>query len=217
MGAAAPVEARATVTPRRVGRRLREWLTPDRHDPTQVVLRRIVAYVVDALLIAGILLVVIWVTGDVKRSPNGCPDPIPQGKSCLGYGDQAFIVNNRAFVWFLVSLVTLFILVFVVTQGITGASPGKSVLGIQVVRADGSKPGWKRSLLRAVCWGVDGLLLVLPTGLWLAMFTPRHRRVGDYAAQTYVVRRGAAGRPVPRQRQLGSTGSPPATLVAAGE
>jgi uncharacterized RDD family membrane protein YckC len=216
VGAAAPVEPRAAAAPRRVARRARGWLTPDRHDPTQVVVRRTVAYVVDALLIAGILLVVIWITGDVQRSPTGCPDPIPKGKSCLDYGKQALIVNNRAFIWFAVSLVTLFVLVFVVTQGITGASPGKSVLGIKVVRADGSRPGWKRSLLRAVCWGVDGLLLLLPAGLWLALLTPRHRRVGDYAAQTYVVRRGAAGRPVPRHRQLRST-DPSPDLVAAGE
>jgi hypothetical protein len=47
------VGAAAAVTPRHTGRRLREWLTPDRHDPTQVVLRRIVANVLDA----GIILV----------------------------------------------------------------------------------------------------------------------------------------------------------------
>lgn len=215
MGAAAPVETQSAATPRRVARRAREWLTPDRNDPTQVVLRRTVAYVLDAFLIAGILLVVIWITGDVKRSTSGCPDPLPKGKSCLGYGDQAFIVNDRAFVWFAISLVTLFVLVFVVTQGITGASPGKSVLGIKVVRADGSRPGWKRSLLRAVCWGVDGLLLLLPTALWFALFTPRHRRIGDYAAQTYVVRSGAAGRPVPRHRQL-AAGAPADGANAAG-
>jgi len=200
------VGAAATVSRPGLGHRLRVWLTPDRRDPTQVVLRRIVAYVVDAGLVAGILLLVVYVTGDVRRSSHGCPDPIPKGRSCLGYGDQALIVNDRVFIWFSITLVVLFVLVFVVTQGITGASPGKSALAIRVVRADGSKPGWKRSLLRAVCWGVDGLTLLLPIGLWLAMLTSRHRRVGDYLARTYVVRREAAGRPVARHRQVAVVG-----------
>ena len=196
MGAAAGVGAR------RAAGRAREWLVPNRRDPTQVVLRRTVAYLVDALLIAAILLVTIWVTGDVKRSSQGCPDPIPKNHSCLDYNHQALVVNNRVFVWFTLLVIVLFTLFFGLLPGITGASPGKSLLGIRVVRADGTKPGWKRGLLRSVCWGLDGLMLVLPTAMWLAALTPRHRRLGDYAAQTYVVRRDAAGRPVSTRRAL---------------
>ena len=196
MGAAAGVGAR------RAAGRAREWLVPNRRDPTQVVLRRTVAYLVDALLIAAILLVTIWVTGDVKRSSQGCPDPIPKNHSCLDYNHQALVVNNRVFVWFTLLVIVLFTLFFGLIPGITGASPGKSLFGIRVVRADGTKPGWKRGLLRSVCWGLDGLMLVLPTAVWLAALTPRHRRLGDYAAQTYVVRRDAAGRPVSTRRAL---------------
>jgi uncharacterized RDD family membrane protein YckC len=186
------------------GSRVRGWLTPDRRDPTQVVLRRTIAYLVDALLIAGILLLVIWITGDVRRASQ-CPDPIPHGQSCLAYGKQALIVNNRVFIWFSLLLVVLFGIVYGVIPGITGASPGKSLLGIMVVRADGTRPGWKRGLLRSVCWGVDGLMLVFPTALWVATLSPRHRRLGDYVARTYVVRREAAGRPVPQQRPEAAT------------
>ena len=196
MGAAAGVGAR------RAAGRAREWLVPNRRDPTQVVLRRTVAYLVDALLIAAILLVTIWVTGDVKRSSQGCPDPVPKNHSCIDYNHQALVVNNRVFVWFTLLVIVLFTLFFGLIPGITGASPGKSLFGIRVVRADGTKPGWKRGLLRSVCWGLDGLMLVLPTAMWLAALTPRHRRLGDYAAQTYVVRRDAAGRPVSTRRAL---------------
>jgi uncharacterized RDD family membrane protein YckC len=188
---------------RRTGGRVRDWLVPDRRDPTQVVVRRTVAYLVDALLIAGILLFVIWVTGDVKRSSTGCPDPIPKNHSCIDYSHQALIVNNRVFVWFTLLLIVLFAVFFGLIPGITGASPGKSLLRIRVVRADGTKPGWKRGLLRSVCWGLDGLMLLLPTAMWLAALTPRHRRLGDYVASTYVVRRDAAGRPIPLHRPPG--------------
>jgi uncharacterized RDD family membrane protein YckC len=196
------VGAAAGVGARRAAGRAREWLVPNRRDPTQVVLRRTVAYLVDALLIAAILLVTIWVTGDVKRSSQGCPDPIPKNHSCLDYNHQALVVNNRVFVWFTLLLIVLFTLFFGLIPGVTGASPGKSLFGIRVVRADGTKPGWKRGLLRSVCWGLDGLMLVLPTAMWLAALTPRHRRLGDYAAQTYVVRRDAAGRAVSTRRAL---------------
>jgi uncharacterized RDD family membrane protein YckC len=196
------VGAAAGVGARRAAGRARDWLVPNRRDPTQVVLRRTAAYLVDALLIGAILLVTIWVTGDVKRSSQGCPHPIPKNHSCLDYNHQAFIVNNRVFVWFTLLLIVLFVVFFGLIPGITGASPGKSLLGIRVVRADGTKPGWKRGLLRSVFWGLDGLMLVPPTAMWLAALTPRHRRLGDYAAQTYVVRRDAAGRPVSTRRAL---------------
>jgi uncharacterized RDD family membrane protein YckC len=210
VGAAAGVATGEAGTIRAAGARVRAWLTPDRSDPTQVVLRRAVAYLLDALLIALILVVVIWITGDVQRSSHGCPDPIPKGRSCLGQGDQALIVNNDVFFWFFLSLVVLFVLVFAVIPGITGASPGKSLLKLRVVRPDGTKPGWKRGLVRSACWGVDALALVLPVGLWLAMLTPRHRRLGDYVARTYVVRQDAAGRPVPLRRS--PTRRPPPTV-----
>jgi len=195
MGAAAPARVR------NAGARVRTWLTPNRRDPTQVVLRRCAANLLDALLIAGIIIVVIFITGDVKKVSE-CPDPIPKGRSCIGYSNQALLVNDRVFFWFVFSLVTLFILVFVVTQGITGTSPGKAVMRIRVVRPDGAKPGWKRSLARASCWIVDGFLLIVPAAFWLAVLTPRHRRVGDYVANTYVVRREAAGAPVARRRPV---------------
>jgi uncharacterized RDD family membrane protein YckC len=187
-----------------VAARVRAQLTPDRSDPTQVVLRRCAAKLLDALLIAAILLLVIFIAGDVRRSSHGCPHPIPKGRSCLGYNDQAFIVNNRVFLWFFGSLIVLMVLVFVVIPRITGASPGKSVMKIRVVRPDGSRPNWKHGLVRAVCWGVDAFALILPVALWVAWLTPRHRRIGDYLAGTYVVRLEDVGRPVPRRLPIGA-------------
>lgn len=191
-----------------VGARLRARLVPDRTDPTQVVLRRIAAKVVEALLIAVILAVVVLVAGDVRRSSHGCPKPIPNGHSCLGFNDQAFIVNNRVFLWFFGSLVLLMVLVFAVIPRIAGASPGKLLMRIRVVRPDGARAGWRRGLVRALCWGLDGPTLILPIGLWFAWITPRHRRIGDYLAGTYVVRREAAEHAVPRRSPGALTAHP---------
>ena len=65
---------------------------------------------------------------------------------------------------------------------VTGASPGKALLGIRVVRDDGTMPGKLRSFVRLVAWVVDGLALLVPVALWSAWLTPGHRRVGDWVA-----------------------------------
>jgi uncharacterized RDD family membrane protein YckC len=88
------------------------------------------------------------------------------------------------------------VLVIIVPQAIAGTSVGKALLGIRVVRRDGSPPGAVRSMVRLLFWGVDGLMLLLPVALWSALFSPGHRRIGDFFAGTFVVRHRAAGAPV---------------------
>lgn len=165
-------------------------------DPTRVVLRRCLAYVTDIALIVAVLLIGALVAGDVHSRKHGCPNPVPSGRQCFAYGSSALLVSNRAVVAFAVSLVVLVVVVFIVPTALVGTSPGKALVRIRVVRADGSPPGLGRSLLRAAAWVVDGLTLLLPVGLWLAMLTPGHRRVGDFVAGTFVVRRAAQGQPV---------------------
>jgi uncharacterized RDD family membrane protein YckC len=163
-------------------------------DETRVVLRRCIAWVLDVLGVAVILVVVVWVTGDVERVPN-C-DTIPAGRACFAYTDDAILVNSRALVWFFVTLVGMVALVIVLPQAIAGATAGKTALGIRVVRRDGSPPGIVRSTIRMIAWVVDGIALILPVALWSAIVTPGHRRVGDLAAGTFVVRRRAMGQAV---------------------
>ena len=105
-------------------------------------------------------------------------------------------MNQRALVWFLLTGILMVVLVVGVPQALTGTSAGKGLMGIRVVRRDGSRPGGWRSFLRLIAWGIDGLALLIPVALWTAIFTPGHRRVGDYLAGTYVVRRDAVDKPV---------------------
>ena len=169
-------------------------MSPDSTDDTRVVLRRCGAYLVDVAVVLFSLVVVIWITGDVKSVPN-CDD-VPSGRACIAYKDDALSVNSHALVWFGASLVVMVILVFVVPQAIAGTSIGKALFGIRVVRRDGRPPGAARSTVRLLCWGIDGLALILPLALWTAVFSPGHRRIGDFAAGTFVVRHRAAGEPV---------------------
>ena len=167
----------------------------DGRDPTRVVTRRGVAFVVDAFLLAVIPAITVAVVGHADLRRGDCPDPIPTGRDCLSFKEQVMLVDKDAFLLFFGLMVVLYLVVFVAVQGITGASPGKALLGIRVIRPDGTPPGFARSMLRMVAWVVDGLVLLLPVALWSAWFTPGHRRVGDWIAGTYVIRQ--RGRPAP--------------------
>ncbi|HEV2310940.1 MAG TPA: hypothetical protein VGU73_10465, partial [Acidimicrobiia bacterium] len=57
-------------------------------------------------------------------------------------------------------------------------------------------PGIVRSIARSVAWVVDGIALLVPVALWLAILTPGHRRFGDFLAGTFVVPSTRRGLPV---------------------
>ncbi|HEU5309623.1 MAG TPA: RDD family protein [Acidimicrobiia bacterium] len=157
-------------------------------DPTQVITRRCIGFSIDAFLLAAIPAATVLVVGHAELRKGACPHPLPSGRDCVAFRQQVMLVDQGAFLLFFGLLVLLYLVVFVAVQGITGASPGKALLRIRVIRADGSPPGTLRSLVRVVAWLVDGLTLLVPVALWSAWFTPGHRRVGDWLAGTYVVR-----------------------------
>jgi uncharacterized RDD family membrane protein YckC len=160
----------------------------DGRDPTQVVTRRCVAFVMDAVLLAVIPAVTVLLVGHAELRRGDCPDPLPAGRNCIGFKNQVMLIDKSSSFVFLGMLVVLYLVVFVAVQGVTGASPGKALLGIRVIRPDGTTPGVLRSSVRFVAWVVDGIALLVPVALWCAWFTPGHRRVGDWVAGTYVVR-----------------------------
>jgi uncharacterized RDD family membrane protein YckC len=169
-------------------------------DPTQVIWRRCLASGTSLLLIALVFLIAAY-AGDVHTRRSGCPSPVPTGQSCVQRGSTGYLMKTTGFVWFALAFVLLLLAIVVLPQVKMGCSLGKAIFQIRVIRPDGRPPGLLRSLVRLVAWVIDGIALVLPVGLWLAIFTPGHRRVGDYLARTYVVERSAAGHPVPIPRR----------------
>ncbi len=122
---------------------------PDGRDPTRVVTRRCFALFVDAVLLALIPAVTVAIVGNASMSKGVCPDPLPAGRNCLSYRNQLVLIDKNVSLLFFGLLVVLYLLVFVAVQGVTGASPGKALLGIRVVRPDGTSPGIARSMVRA--------------------------------------------------------------------
>jgi uncharacterized RDD family membrane protein YckC len=69
-----------------------------------------------------------------------------------------------------------------------GQTPGKRLLGIRVVRVDGSPVGPLESAVRNLCRVVDFLPGLYATGCISMLLTRQHRRLGDLLAGTLLVR-----------------------------
>jgi uncharacterized RDD family membrane protein YckC len=176
-------------------------------DPTAVMGRRICAWIVDLLL----FLLLSSFFGPTPLSPLAQYVEVPSGvhnacgtlqdngdaAGCIEIGDRAYFTSEGdAVIQFLVSL-AWFLLIYGVLQGLKGVTPGKALFGVQVVDRQGQPPGVGRSLLRSILWLVDGAPWCFPlVGLITAMATKGHRRVGDMVANTLVVGKAYAGRPV---------------------
>lgn len=76
-----------------------------------------------------------------------------------------------------------------------GRSPGKSTFGLRVVRRGGGRVTFWPSTLRNIMRLVDFLPSFYLVGLVAVFFSPRNQRLGDMAADTFVVREPRVGAP----------------------
>jgi uncharacterized RDD family membrane protein YckC len=157
--------------------------------PTQVVGRRVVAYLIDLVLWSAIIAG-SWFALTSQQSGE-CPSNgggYTIGGNCRGFmhGD-----DGKRIAWFVI-IAAASIGIFLVMQGLTGKTPGKAAVGIKVIKADGQPPGILRAFVREVLWIVDGLFVNL-VGLITAISSRNNQRVGDMAASTFVVDRNFAG------------------------
>ena len=178
-------------------------------DPTAVMGRRSVAFVIDVLLFT----LVASFFGPTPLSPFALYEEVPGGfdygeacdqlmrsdevTGCLELGDRAYYIDNADAA--VASLVTIayFLLILGLLQGLKGFTPGKGLLGVRAVDEQGQAPGIGKALARSVLWIVDGAPWCFPlVGLITGFSSKGHRRVGDMAAKTFVVGKADLGRPV---------------------
>jgi uncharacterized RDD family membrane protein YckC len=168
--------------------------------PTQVVGRRVVAYIIDALIVAAIAAI-SWYALTKNVGPGACiGGGVEINGKCRGFTQS----SNRG-IWIAIIAIA-YIAIFWVMQGLTGRTPGKAVVGIKVIKGDGQVPGVGRATLRSILWIVDGLLANL-VGFVTALASRNNQRVGDMAASTFVVDKNFAG---------ALTGAQPAAVAAGG-
>jgi uncharacterized RDD family membrane protein YckC len=77
-----------------------------------------------------------------------------------------------------------------------GQTPGKKLMGLRVLRADGAPVGWSRSTARSLLAFADFLPFGFAAGLTSMLVSRRSQRLGDLAAGTVVVHLAPAPRVV---------------------
>jgi uncharacterized RDD family membrane protein YckC len=140
--------------------------------------RRSGAALIDVALLTGVFLIFILMVGEIRT------------ESGPGWGVYADLDPA----WWLVYLAVVLVYHFGFEVAV-GQTVGKRLLGLRVVRADGSRPSVAaiavRTLLRIVDWlpalYLVGFLTMLATG-------KRRMRLGDLAARTRVARALPGGR-----------------------
>jgi len=91
--------------------------------------------------------------------------------------------SSQLLEWIVSIIIAL--LYFVLFEGLYGATPGKLMLGMRVIKEDGSSCDFIAAFLRGVLRLVDGILFGLPA--YFTMKPPLFQRMGDKAARTLVV------------------------------
>lgn len=183
-----------------------QYGTPPDTDPTAVMGRRTLAWIVDLLLYAAVvgagaasMVEYVEIPPDIATE-DACLElerqtgDVPAG--CFAFEDRLYLLDESESA-VQTGLSLGYFAFFVIVQGLAGGSPGKLLFGLRVVDQYGSKAGIGKSLGRTLLWVVDAAPWILPLVGPIAAFTSNgHRRVGDLAAGTHVVASSSVGRPV---------------------
>jgi len=136
--------------------------------PTARLGDRLIAVILDSVFVAALLLViaaaVVWHWPHLIESTSSMT-------LAIGAVGAALIIS---FIYYWLQ------------EGAFGATMGKAIIGVRVTRQDGSVPGLGSSAIRNAFRIVEGLPLYVP-GFFVAAFTRGRRRIGDFAARTYVL------------------------------
>ena len=81
-----------------------------------------------------------------------------------------------------------------------GSTPGKVMVGIRVVRDNGTPVGWGESVLRNLVRSVDALPGTYVFGAISVLLSARFQRLGDMAAGTLVVYAEGSRKPAPKMQ-----------------
>jgi uncharacterized RDD family membrane protein YckC len=184
--------------------------------PTKVVGQRVLAFAIDFLIWAAIV-VVFWLLLTEKFDK----DLVAPDSGGFDIGDKRYAFSeessNRG-IWTMITLLSG-LAIFIVWPAINGASPGRLATGIRVVDGNGRAPGLRMIPRAIVAVIVDWFPWFFPIVAIVTMLvTDKNQRVSDKVSGTYTVRKEAAGQPIGGQPAQGqpAQGQPAHSQAAAG-
>src|SRR5829696_5980486 len=138
--------------------------------------RRIVATIVDGLILGALFTVMLMLFGTVTTIANIGP-----------FDWNVSTISMPALPSLLYGVIV--VLYYILLEGYLGQTVGKMVLGIKVVREDnGEAPGLGGATIRTLFRIVDGLFSYLVAFI-AVLISGKNQRLGDMAAHTLVVRK----------------------------
>lgn len=129
---------------------------------------RLVAFSVDAVLLVVLIGALSWVVAQIEVLFEA-------------FLPRDFDLRNG----FLIAVPLIIAFYYVGQWALTGATVGKWLLGLRVVRADGNPPTIARSLIRFVGYGLSAIVFFL--GFIWVLFDEERRAWHDELAGTWVV------------------------------
>ena len=137
---------------------------------------RVVAIIIDHIILF-IIAVIIAI-----------PLGLSAGVFALLGGQAAFDAAGFAFFGtFTVLSIILWLIYFSYFESKTGQTPGKSIMGIKVVRMNGKKLTLADAFVRTLLRIIDGIGFYI-LGLIVIAVSEKKQRIGDMAAQSIVVK-----------------------------
>ena len=149
---------------------------------SQTLGQRLLAMLIDLALVS---LFQVWlglVFGQYQLPTDGLDNPLIAGDGLILY---ASLTTTIGYFWLGASVIAY----FTYFERLFGATPGKALLRIQVLRVDGARPSFGAILMRNVFRLVDALPLFYLVGGLVAQNTAHEQRAGDIVAHTMVAPR----------------------------
>ena len=142
--------------------------------------RRLIAYMIDSTIIVIVFLILFMIAmmalffGSISGNNSGL---------LVSLLDPSIASSHVAFIWIFYTVVS--IAYFTYFYGTTGKTPGKMLLGLQVVSTDGKSISFGTAFLRAVGYLVSGALFNI--GFIWAAFDKKKQGWHDKIAGTVVI------------------------------
>ena len=156
--------------------------------------RRALAIIIDTVILAALAIAIFVVTGDVESTS----EPGTMSFESRGGGLSTVLV------------VLLWLGYFTILEKTAGATLGKKLVGIRVVMQGGAPLTWGASVIRNLLRVVDGFFFYLVAAI-IVWNSQQRQRLGDMAANTFVVDARSVGTASSVQAPSSPTTMPPAS------